>query len=264
MADFQNPSRGSPDLFRSFILRYGCAVISIGLATWIRALLDPALGDLSPFPTLLFAVLLTAWYGGVWPALVAVILGVFLADYFLIPPRGSFGFKGAAQYIDLAVYLGVGGGISVLGGMMHGATVAAVRKLQQTRDALATTEERSLLTLRASGIAVWSWQIAPNIIEADENSSVLFGLPVGQFPRKVEEFAEFEHPDDRERVQQEIAAAVEHGAEYSTEFRIVWPNGTIHSVTARGKVYCDPAGRPQRMTGVTWDVTERRQTEEKL
>src|ERR1700676_4338401 len=119
----------SPELSRPFMLRYGLAVAGIALATWVRVLLDPVLGDQSPFPTLLFAILLTAWFGGVRPALVAVILGVFSADYFLVPPRGSFGFKGAAQYVDLILYLAAGAGIAVLGGVMQAAPLRTIRKL---------------------------------------------------------------------------------------------------------------------------------------
>src|SRR6202790_2392825 len=106
----------SPELSRPFMLRYGLAVAGIALATWVRVLLDPVLGDQSPFPTLLFAVLLTAWYGGIRPALVAVILGVFSADYFLVLPRGGFLNKSTAQYVDLLLYIGVGVGIAVVGG----------------------------------------------------------------------------------------------------------------------------------------------------
>jgi PAS domain S-box-containing protein len=132
------------------------------------------------------------------------------------------------------------------------------------REALAQTEERLRLTLRSSGLAVWSWDIAANTIESDENCCVLFGLRIGQFPRTVEGFGALVHPDDRERVHREIAACLEHQAEYDTEFRVVWPDGTVRAVAARGKVYCDDDGRPFRLTGVTWDVTERRQAEESL
>ena len=59
----------------SFLKRYGCAIVSIVLATWLRLLLDPALGEQFPFATLFFAVLLTAWYGGLLPALAAVVRG---------------------------------------------------------------------------------------------------------------------------------------------------------------------------------------------
>ncbi len=264
MDNLEKLPRESPESSRPFMLRFGWAVVSIALATWVRILLDPVLGDQSPFPSLLFAVLLNAWYGGVRPALLAVILGVISADYFLVPPRGSFGFKGAAQYVDLVLYLSVSVGIAVLGGIMHAARLSSNRRLYQTQDALAETLERSLLTLRASGIAVWSWEIAPNVITADENCSVLFGLPSGQFPQTVEGFAALTHTDDRERVQREVAASVEHGAEYNTEFRVLWPDSNVRFLAARGKVYYGDAGRPYRLTGVCWDVTARRQAEENL
>jgi two-component system sensor histidine kinase/response regulator len=242
---------------RQECLRYdGCAVAGIALATWVRVLLDPVLGHQSPFPTLLVAILLTAWFGGVRPALVAVIFGVFFADYFLVPLRGSFLHKNTAQYVDLVLYIGVSVGIAVLPG--------SIRKLKQAREALARSEERLRLTLRSAGIGVWSREIVANIIEADEHCSILFGLPPGQFPETVEGFAALLHPDDRGRVQQEIAASVEHGAEYNTEFRAVWPEGAVRSLAVRGKLYYDEAGRPHRLTGVCWDVTERRQAEENL
>ena len=128
----------------------------------------------------------------------------------------------------------------------------------------AQSEERLLLTLRSSGVAVWSWDIAANSVEADENCSVQFGFPIGQFPKTVEGFAACMHPDDRERVLQEAAASIEHGAEYKTEFRIVRPEGAVRNLVTSGKVYYSETGRPQRLTGVSWDVTERRQAEQNL
>jgi PAS domain S-box-containing protein len=136
--------------------------------------------------------------------------------------------------------------------------------VQQTRDALAESEERLRLTLRSSGVAVWSWEIASNVVTADDNCSIQFGLPIGQFPETVEGFAAMVHADDRERVQREVAASVEHGAEYKTEFRVVRPDGAVRSLAARGKVYHGDGGQPLRLTGVTWDVTERREAEESL
>ena len=264
MEKSENPKRESLELPRSWMLRYGCAVVSLAIATGVRLLLDPVLGNDLPFATLLFAVLLTAWYGGARPALVAVVLGVFSADYFLVLPRGSFGFTGAAQYVELAIYLGVGVAIAVIGGVMHAAPLGHIRKLQQAREALAQSEERLRLTLRSSGVAVWSWNIVANIIEADENCSVQFGLPIGEFPKTVEGFSACVHPDDRERVQKEVAESIEHRTEYETEFRVVWPDGTVRILAARGKVYYAETGQPLRLTGVTWDVTERRQAEENL
>ena len=162
------------------------------------------------------------------------------------------------------LYLVAGLGIAVVGGAMQAKPLGSLRKLQRAREALAQSEERLRLTLHSSGIGVWSWDIATNIIQADENCSVLFGLPIGQFPKTVEEFAALVHPDDRERVQQEVAASVEHGAEYNTEFRVVGPMAPSGSWLRAEKSITAQAGQPQRLTGVTWDVTERRQAEENL
>jgi PAS domain S-box-containing protein len=140
--------------------------------------------------------------------------------------------------------------------LMDGATAA--------REALAQTEERLSLTLHSTGIGVWTWNVTANSVEADENCSVLFGLPIGEFPKTIEGFSEMLHPDDHARVQQEIGASIERGAEYNTEFRVVRSDSSIRFIAARGKVYYGSGGQPDHITGVTWDVTERRQAEENL
>src|SRR5580704_11082382 len=102
------------ELSQSFVVRYGYAALSVGLATEVRSLLDPVLGNQSPFPSMLLAALVTVWLGGIGPSMVAVILGALSADYFFIVPRGSFGLKSADQYVDLAFYLAVGTGIVII------------------------------------------------------------------------------------------------------------------------------------------------------
>ncbi len=256
--------RERPPLNRPFVYRYGCAVVTIVIATWVRVLLDPLIGDMSPFTTLLFAVLVTASFGGARPALVAVIGGVFLADYFVVPPLHSFGFKGVEEYVELALYCAGGVGIALLAGAMHTARLSGLQRLHQTQIELMQAKERLLLTLRSTGIAVWTWSVATNTVEGDENCSILFGFPPGEFPKTVEEFAESVHPDDRARVRAQVAIALEQGAEYDTEFRVVFPNGIVRSVCCRGSVYYGEDGQPQQLAGVTWDVTERRQADEDL
>jgi diguanylate cyclase (GGDEF)-like protein/PAS domain S-box-containing protein len=138
------------------------------------------------------------------------------------------------------------------------------RRAERIDDLLAQSQERLTMMLRASGIGVWSWEIVADVVEADENCSVLFGLPLGQFPETAEGFAALLYPDDRGRVQQSVIATVERGAPYNTEFRVVWPDGTVRTLTVRGKVYSDQSEHPRRLVGVCWDVTERQQVGENL
>ena len=162
-------------------------------------------------------------------------------------------------------------GLTILTSFVDRRFSAQTSKLQRlmedavtARESLAETEERLRLTLHSSGVAVWTWNIASNVVEPDENCCVQFGLPSGQFPKTIEGFAALVHPEDRERVQRGVADSVENGVEYDTEFRVVWPEGAVRSLATRGKVYCGERGLPQRLTGATWDVTERRQAEEQL
>jgi PAS domain S-box-containing protein len=71
------------------------------------------------------------------------------------------------------------------------------------------------------------------------------------------------HPDDEPRVDAEFRAAIASGGLLETEFRVVRSDG-VRWIMARGKVVADEAGRPVRMIGVNWDVTERRTAETAL
>ncbi len=72
------------------------------------------------------------------------------------------------------------------------------------------------------------------------------------------------HPDDRERTRRAIAACVEHGDIYDTEYRTVSPQGQIRWVRATGRTYYNAKNEPIRFDGTTQDITERKQAEEAL
>ena len=144
--------------------------------------------------------------------------------------------------------------------------VRSHRKLKQAQEALSQSQEYLellALTLRATGVAVFNWEIDRDIITSDDNCSIQFGLPPGQFPRTVQELIARLHPDDRERVQQEVTAAVQGGAAYDTEFRVVWPQGAIRHLAARGRVHAR-SGHAHHLTGTCWDVTESHQAAEEF
>ncbi|HUB81575.1 MAG TPA: PAS domain S-box protein [Bryobacteraceae bacterium] len=241
------------------MFRYGIAIGAVALATWVRLLLNPGLGSLSPFSVFVFAILIAARYGGLRPALAAVALSLLSVDYFVIAPRG-----GAPELVLLLVYLGVGISTAVLGGSMRSANLVESRTLRETRETLARTEERLALTLKSTGVSVWNWNMLEDTIHGDENAAAQFGISPSQFPRNIAEFAAFVHPDDRERVQAEITVSIEQGHPYDTRFRTIWPDGSTHLLSTRGKVYRDHLEKPFQFTGVCMDVTDRWQAEDKL
>src|SRR5215831_3445305 len=71
-------------------LAYGITIAIFIIATIIRFALDPYVLPPAPFFTYYPAVLLTAFFCGLWPALFAVGISGLTAYYFILPPRGSF------------------------------------------------------------------------------------------------------------------------------------------------------------------------------
>jgi PAS domain S-box-containing protein len=133
--------------------------------------------------------------------------------------------------------------------------------------ALARSQEKLELALKASGlVGTWDWDIAADRITADERFAQLFsinaadasvGLPLANFLPAI-------HPDDRERVQREIEAAVRRPGPMSFEYRLVQSDGSIRYVVASGTTIAGPDGWAARLPGVIVDVTEQRKVAEQL
>ena len=139
----------------------------------------------------------------------------------------------------------------------------------QARDtALEFAHERLNLALKSAGIGTWS--VGDGRIVWDDFMYPLFGLPPGSFSGTYEGLLELIHAKDRELIRRAVDTSLGGRASgysfrndsYDIEFRAVRPNGSLHTLTARGKVYRDENGVPVRMTGVCWDISARKQSEE--
>ena len=100
---------------RAQTFAYGVAVLAIGLSVLLRLALFGLVADRSPFITFFFAVILSAYIGGVRPGLLATLLSAVAADYFLIAPRYSLWIYDTAQANALGLFVLIGVAFSVLG-----------------------------------------------------------------------------------------------------------------------------------------------------
>ncbi len=115
-------------------LRYGAAVASVLVATIARLLLHPTLGHLYPFGTLYVTVTFTAWYGGLGPALLALVLGTLAAAFFFIAPTPSFSIGDEANLVGLALYLFVGLTAAFLSESLRAARRRAEESAQEAKE----------------------------------------------------------------------------------------------------------------------------------
>ena len=114
-------------------------------------------------------------------------------------------------------------------------------------------------------MGTWDWDLLDHSMHWDERMHALFRLAPSTFSGRYEQFLEMIHAENRQKAATEFAQAVERRAEYDGEFRVVWTiDGSVHTLRARAKVYCDKQGKPMRVTGVSWDVSERSRLENAL
>jgi PAS domain S-box-containing protein len=85
-----------------------------------------------------------------------------------------------------------------------------------------------------------------------------FGIPSDSHTASLQEFFNYIHPEDRQRVTQTVADARQNHHPYSVEFRIGLHGQAARWVEARGEFQYAPGGTPTRMLGLAFDVTERR------
>ncbi|WP_027891228.1 PAS domain S-box protein [Calidithermus chliarophilus] len=149
----------------------------------------------------------------------------------------------------------------------HGAVIAATAIVQDIRErkraeaALLESRERLALTLEAGSLGIWDSDLLTHHTYWSPEQERLFGLEPGSFDGG---FSERLHPDDRERVLRRLAEVRAAGGDYEDEYRVVWPDGTVRWLAARGRVYRDPQGQAVRILGVNFDITRRKEAEEQL
>ncbi|MDF0553338.1 PAS domain S-box protein [Kamptonema sp. UHCC 0994] len=122
--------------------------------------------------------------------------------------------------------------------------------------------ERLALSLKSGAIGCWEWDIVQNILLWDERMYELYGVTKSSDSRLVYDiWVNGLHPDDRNSNDTLIRQAVLGQAEFDTEFRVLHPDGSIHFIKAYGVVARDAQGNPQSMTGVNFDISDRKQAE---
>src|SRR6266536_2791337 len=132
--------RFSTSSFGRYAMGFAATAISL-LGRW---LLDPFLGNFTPFITLYAAVAFSAIYAGFGPAILATILGVIGADYWFVAPRGSFPLWNVPYLVGTLTYLAVCVLIATAGETSRRSKAklnSAVESLRQNEKALQSDQD---------------------------------------------------------------------------------------------------------------------------
>jgi len=136
-----------------------------------------------------------------------------------------------------------------------------ISERKQAERELLKAKDRLSLATRAGGVGIWDYDTVNNVLVWDEGMYRLYGITADQFGGAYEAWQLGLHPEDRQRGNEEIRLALSGEKDFDTEFRVVWPDGTIHNIRALAQVQRDAAGQPLHMIGTNWDITFQKQAE---
>ena len=147
----------------------------------------------------------------------------------------------------------------------HGvvATFTDITARRQSEAALRASEERLHLAAQAGRIGIWDWDLSRQHVLWDARMYEIFGLRAGEDDPNLA-WRESVHPEDLPQVDAALAAAFSGVQPYDMEFRVTLPGGGVRCVHSMATVLMDGQAEPNRMIGISMDVTARRESEESL
>ena len=137
-----------------------------------------------------------------------------------------------------------------------------VTERKMAEEELAVVNERLSLAMRAGRVGGWEWDLKSGRNVWFEETHALLGTAPDAPARSIQDFWERVHPEDRVRLHVALQKAKENRTEFNHEFRVVWPDGTIHWLRSHGRYSSGTNGQPERLMGISIDITERKLAEE--
>jgi len=150
----------------------------------------------------------------------------------------------------------------ILMGIAYELSVDLVRARQLARE-LHESQERMRLATTGADVGLWEWDIARDEIWVNGIFRARYGLGASE-RLDFERVLQLVHPDDRERVRQTVRDALESGRVFESEYRVIAAGGVTRWIDARGEVARANNGKPNRIRGVTLDITERKLVEQQV
>ena len=269
------------------IWSYWIAIVSVAAALIISRWPTLHLQD-APVSLFLCAVILTAWFGGLWPGLLAMTLSALAFYYYFLPPIYSLNGK-PEEIPRFAIFMVSAVFVGSLTVAQRDATESlrrarddlkgTVQELQRTNEVLqAASRERDRAeeslrrsesylaeAQRLTHTGSWVWRVAGrDALYLSEEWYRLYGFDPEKGPPVWEDRLQRIHPEDRGKWQGAIDRAIAEPSHYEVEFRILLPDGIVKYIHTVGHPVLNPSGDLVEFVGSSTDITERKRAEESL
>ncbi|MBN1198766.1 MAG: PAS domain-containing protein [Bacteroidales bacterium] len=145
--------------------------------------------------------------------------------------------------------------------------VGAMQDITKERKSVEELERvgvKMKLAAESAGFGIWEWNVDSNELTWDDSMFSVYGIEKNEFTHHFEAWRSRVHPDDLKASIDALNKTIALGIDFDTEFRIIRPDGEIRYIKANAVVQRDMAGRVIRLTGINYDLTRLKQSEEIL
>lgn len=142
--------------------------------------------------------------------------------------------------------------------LVHGVEVTDRVSAQK---ALRESEQRLRLAQQAARIGAFEWDLITNTNRWTPELEAMHGLLPGSFASTQQAWEQLVHPEDRAQAVKAVELSFQTGNPVESEWRVIWPDGTVHWLAGRWQVFKDESGKPVRVAGVNMDATLRKEAE---
>jgi two-component sensor histidine kinase/DNA-binding response OmpR family regulator len=136
-------------------------------------------------------------------------------------------------------------------------------ELEASTRRLLESEQRRSLALAAGSMGSWDWNLLTGKLMWDEGQHAIHGVLPGRFAVTPENLKVLIVPEDWPRLQSGMQVLLEEGKPHRAEFRVRRPNGDVRWCTSTAAASLDDTGKVVRISGVTMDITQRKEAEER-
>jgi PAS domain S-box-containing protein len=240
---------------------YLVAIAATALAVLLRWLLDPLMGDTLPLVTLFGAIAVTVWFGGYRPALLAAAIGYVACAYLFVEPRGSLGLGEVRNLVGFLAYVATSGIIIGFGEAMR----ESRRRFEELvrRHVPSSAAARFLASIvESTGDAIVSKSLAGTIQSWNAAAHRLFGYTAEQ---AVGNHISLIIPPDRAEEEEGIISRIRAGNRVDPfeTVRLRSDGQPIHVSLTISPIQ-DEAGRVIGASMIARDITDQKQTEERI
>lgn len=131
-------------------------------------------------------------------------------------------------------------------------------------DQLRRSDERLRLAHSAAHVGSFEWNIQSDVNTWEAELEEMYGLSPGEFGATQTSWETLIHPEDRARARARVEHALDTFLPVEGEWRVIWPDGSVHWLVGRFQAFKDEAGKLHRLIGVNIDITARKNAEDEI